>query len=41
VEQLHRPAHEVALYIGLLMIGMALSNMLAPRLAGRVGLERL
>lgn len=41
VQQLHRPAHEVALYIGLLMIGMALGNMLARRLSGRMGIERL
>lgn len=41
VQQLKRPIHEVGLYIGLLMIGMALGNLLAPWLTARMGIERL
>ena len=39
--QLHRPQHEVGLYLGMLVVGMLLGNALTRRLAGRVRTERL
>lgn len=39
--QLNRPAHEVGYYIGLLMVGIAVGNLSARRLAGRVPFGRL
>ncbi len=39
--QLHRPLHEVGLYLGLLMVGMALGNALTRQLIRRVSIDRL
>ena len=39
--QLHRPSHEVGLYLGLLIAGMSLGNAITSRLIGRIGIERL
>ena len=39
--QLHRPLHDVGIYLGLLMGGMALGNALTGRLIRTVKLERL
>ncbi|TAL64890.1 MAG: Bcr/CflA family efflux MFS transporter [Burkholderiaceae bacterium] len=39
--QLHRPLPEVGLYLGLLMMGMALGNAITRYLASSVALERL
>jgi DHA1 family bicyclomycin/chloramphenicol resistance-like MFS transporter len=41
VHELHRPLHEVGIYLGLLMVGMAAGNVLTGRLIGRVTMERL
>lgn len=41
VQEMHRPAHEVALYLGLLVAGLSLGNALASRLIGRVSVEHL
>jgi DHA1 family bicyclomycin/chloramphenicol resistance-like MFS transporter len=41
VTQLHRPLQEVGLYLGLLMLGMALGNGVTRYLVRRVALERL
>ena len=38
---LGRPEHEVGVYLGLLILGMALGNLLIGRLVGRFGAERL
>jgi DHA1 family bicyclomycin/chloramphenicol resistance-like MFS transporter len=39
--QLHRPSHEVGLYLGLLIVGMSLGNALTSRLVKVVTIERL
>lgn len=39
--QLHRPAGQLGLYYGLLVIGIAVGNLVASRLVGRVGIARL
>ncbi|MBW8757902.1 MAG: multidrug effflux MFS transporter [Burkholderiales bacterium] len=41
INQLHRPIREVGLYLGLLVVGVSLGNILASRLVGRVTIERL
>ena len=41
VNDLHRPTHEVGLYLGLLIIGVSIGSALASRLIGRVPIERL
>lgn len=41
VQEMHRPPHEVALYLGLLVAGLSLGNALASRLIGRVSVEHL
>lgn len=41
VDELHRPAHEVALYLGVLIAGVSLGNALTSRLIGRVSVEQL
>lgn len=38
---LHRSAHEVGLYLGMLISGVWLGSMLASRLIGRVSIDRL
>lgn len=40
-EQLHRPLHEVGIYLGLLIVGMSLGNALTRRLVLVVSVERL
>jgi len=39
--QLHRPLHEVGLYLGMLIVGMSLGNALTRRLVLAVSVERL
>ncbi len=39
--QLHRPLSEVGLYLGLLMVGISLGNVITSRLIRTVGIERL
>jgi DHA1 family bicyclomycin/chloramphenicol resistance-like MFS transporter len=41
VERLHRPLHEVGLYLIAPVVGMSLGNLVAARLAGRVAQEKL
>jgi len=41
INELHRPIHEVGVYLGLLIVGTSLGNMLASRLIGRWAIERL
>lgn len=41
VQEMHRPPHEVALYLGLLVAGLSVGNALASRLIGRVSVEHL
>jgi DHA1 family bicyclomycin/chloramphenicol resistance-like MFS transporter len=41
VERLHRPLHEVGLYLMAPVVGMSLGNLVAARLAGRVSQDRL
>lgn len=41
VHQLHRPLHEVGIYLGMLIVGMSLGNALAHRVAGKIATERL
>jgi len=41
INELHRPIREVGLYLGLLVVGVSLGNILASRLVGRVTIERL
>ena len=41
INELHRPLHEVGLYLGLLIVGVSLGNILASRLIGRFTIERL
>ena len=41
IDQLHRPIREVGLYLGLLVVGVSLGNILASRLVGRFTIERL
>jgi DHA1 family bicyclomycin/chloramphenicol resistance-like MFS transporter len=41
IDQLHRPIHEVGVYLGLLVVGVSLGNILASRLVGRVAIEQL
>lgn len=41
VEQLHRPEHEVGIYLAILISGIALGSVIASRLAGRVALNKL
>lgn len=41
VDGLHRPPHEVGLFLGLTMVGFALGSVVGARLAGRLGVERL
>lgn len=40
-ERLHRPLHEVGLYLGLLMVGMSVGNVITRNLIKRVSLDRL
>ncbi len=39
--QLHRPLGEVGFYLGLLIVGVSIGNILASRLIGPVAIERL
>lgn len=39
--QLHRPLHEVGIYLGLLIAGMSVGNALTRRLVRPVGIEKL
>ncbi|WP_213876119.1 multidrug effflux MFS transporter [Pseudomonas sp. dw_358] len=39
--ELHRPAHEVGLYLGLLIVGMSVGNALTRRLVRTVKMDRL
>ncbi len=41
VHQLHRPSHEVAIYLALLVLGMWVGSATCSRLIGRVALEKL
>ena len=41
INELHRPIHEVGVYLGLLVVGVSLGNILASRLVGRFTIERL
>jgi DHA1 family bicyclomycin/chloramphenicol resistance-like MFS transporter len=42
INELHRPLHEVGLYLGLLIVGVSIGNILAGRLIGRfTTIERL
>jgi MFS transporter, DHA1 family, multidrug resistance protein len=40
-ERLHRPLHEVGLYLGLLMVGMSVGNVITRNLIRRISLDRL
>jgi MFS transporter, DHA1 family, multidrug resistance protein len=40
-ERLHRPLHEVGLYLGLLMVGMSVGNVITRNLIKRISLDRL
>jgi MFS transporter, DHA1 family, multidrug resistance protein len=40
-ERLHRPLHEVGIYLGLLMVGMSVGNVITRNLIKRVSLHRL
>ncbi len=40
-DELHRPAHEVGLCLGLIILGMAAGNLLTGRLAPRLGIDRM
>ena len=42
INELHRPLHEVGIYLGLLIVGVSIGNVIASRLIGRVTtIERL
>ena len=42
INELHRPLHEVGIYLGLLIVGVSIGNIIAGRLIGRViTIERL
>lgn len=41
INELHRPLHEVGVYLGLLIVGVSVGNILASRLIGRFSIERL
>ncbi|VTU46709.1 Sulfonamide resistance protein (plasmid) [Variovorax sp. SRS16] len=41
VTDLHRPVHEVGLYLGLLIFGMSFGNAFTGRMVGKIGIERL
>jgi DHA1 family bicyclomycin/chloramphenicol resistance-like MFS transporter len=41
INELHRPIHEVGVYLGLLVVGVSVGNILASRLVGRFTIERL
>ncbi|MDE1158118.1 MAG: multidrug effflux MFS transporter [Neorhizobium sp.] len=41
VEQLHRPATEVGVYLGVIVLGYWFGNLIASRLVGRVPVRRL
>jgi DHA1 family bicyclomycin/chloramphenicol resistance-like MFS transporter len=41
INELHRPLHEVGIYLGLMIVGVSLGNLLAGRLVGRFSIERL
>jgi DHA1 family bicyclomycin/chloramphenicol resistance-like MFS transporter len=41
VDQLHRPAHEVGIYLSILIFGIWLGSVLASRLVTRVAMDRL
>ena len=42
INELHRPLHEVGIYLGLLIVGVSIGNILAGRLIGRhATIERL
>ena len=41
INELHRPIHEVGVYLGLLIVGVSIGNILASRLIGRWPIERL
>jgi MFS transporter, DHA1 family, multidrug resistance protein len=40
-ERLHRPLHEVGIYLGLLMVGMSVGNVITRNLIRRISLDRL
>jgi DHA1 family bicyclomycin/chloramphenicol resistance-like MFS transporter len=41
INELHRPIHEVGLYLGLLIVGVSIGNFLAGKLIGPYPIERL
>ena len=41
INELHRPIHEVGIYLGLLIVGVSVGNILASRLIGRFRIEQL
>jgi DHA1 family bicyclomycin/chloramphenicol resistance-like MFS transporter len=41
INELHRPIREVGVYLGLLVVGVSIGNILASRLVGRLTIERL
>jgi DHA1 family bicyclomycin/chloramphenicol resistance-like MFS transporter len=41
VTQLHRPLHEVGIYLGALAVGVSIGSAVAIRLFGRMGIERI
>lgn len=41
VTDLHRPVHEVGLYLGLLIFGMTFGNAFTGRMVGKIRIERL
>ena len=41
VTQLHRPLHEVGIYLGMLAVGVSIGSAVATRLFGRISLERI
>jgi DHA1 family bicyclomycin/chloramphenicol resistance-like MFS transporter len=41
VTQLHRPLHEVGIYLGTLAVGVSIGSAVAIRLFGRMGIERI
>ena len=41
INELHRPIREVGVYLGLLVVGVSIGNILASRLIGRFTIERL
>ena len=41
INELHRPIGEVGVYLGLLIVGVSIGNILASRLVGRLSIEQL